>query len=181
MRFFISDAHYGHKKIIDYCSRPFQSVEEMDRIMIDQWNGVVTDDDEVFFVGDFSFCGADRSIEILEELRGTKHLILGNHDYNRGKVKPFFKQHFASIEASRTLIIEPVGRAVNLCHYPSFGPTAPQILVHGHSHNNRPHITSYMTTRQLLVNVSVECVEYTPMSEVRLSEIIEQHEDFFRG
>jgi calcineurin-like phosphoesterase family protein len=181
VRFFISDAHYGHANIIDYCSRPFRTVEEMDRTMIDQWNGVVTEEDEVFFVGDFSFCGAERSIEILNELRGTKHLILGNHDYIRGKVKPFLKHHFASIESSRSLFIEPVGRTVNLCHYPSFGPKAPQILVHGHSHNYRPLVTTYTTTRQLLVNVSVECVEYTPMSETLLAGIIDQYDQFFKG
>lgn len=180
MRFFISDAHFGHENIIDYCSRPFRTVEEMDQMMLDCWNSVVTDEDEVYFVGDFSFCGAERSIEILEQLRGTKHLVLGNHDYQRGKVKPFLKKHFVTVEASRSLFVEPVGRTVNLCHYPSFGPKAPQILVHGHSHNYRPLVTTYVTTRQLLVNVSVECVEYTPMSETKLSEILDQYEQFFR-
>jgi calcineurin-like phosphoesterase family protein len=150
----------------------------MDKMMVDQWNSVVTEHDEVFFVGDFSFTSAERTVQLLDELRGTKHLIIGNHD--KGRSKGFWNKFFVTVEESRRIFIEPIGTSINLCHYPTFGPQAPQLLIHGHSHNYRPLITTYATTRQLLINVSVECIEYTPISEDKISVFIEQHEQYFK-
>lgn len=181
MRWFISDLHFGHENIINYCSRPFRTAAEMDQKMIQQWNLYVQPYDEVYVVGDVVFGGARESEKVLSQLQGRKHLILGNHDYLHRKVKPFLKKYFATIESTRSLCIEPVGRAVTLSHYPLYGHEVPKILIHGHSHNNRPLVTTYKSTRQLLINVSVENIEYTPISETRISEIIEQHTQFLRG
>ena len=52
MVFFTSDLHFGHGKIIDHCGRPFSSVEEMDRVMIENWNRRVRKNDKVYIVGD---------------------------------------------------------------------------------------------------------------------------------
>lgn len=181
MRWFISDLHFGHKNIIDYCSRPFQSVDEMDHAMLMQWNLHVQPDDHVYVVGDVTFHNPTRTEEILSQLQGHKHLILGNHDYDKKKVKGSLKKHFVTIEESRTMVIEGVNRSVNLYHYPLFGWDKPKIMIHGHSHNYRPLMTTYETTGQLLINVSVENIEYTPIPETRISEFIKQHEDYLKG
>ena len=76
----ISDNHFNHKNIIKYCNRPFSTVEEMNETMIENWNKVVRDEDEVFCLGDFALCGKDKIIEIGHQLRGRKRLIEGNHD-----------------------------------------------------------------------------------------------------
>ena len=40
-----SDTHFNHKNIIEYCNRPYSSVEEMNKAIIDNWNSVVKDED----------------------------------------------------------------------------------------------------------------------------------------
>lgn len=77
---FCSDAHFGHRRIIQYSNRPFNSVEEMDVEMIKRWNRQVTPTDTVYHLGDFAFCKIDRVERILSQLNGTKHFINGNHD-----------------------------------------------------------------------------------------------------
>ena len=54
---FTSDTHFGHKNIIEYCKRPFSSVEQMNEMLIKKWNNKVKVDDIVFHLGDFSFRG----------------------------------------------------------------------------------------------------------------------------
>ena len=150
-------------------------------MMIQQWNLHVQPDDHVYVVGDVVFYGPHKTHEILSQLKGHKHLILGNHDYAHRKVKPYLKDHFVSIEDSASLLIEGVNRSAHLFHYPLFGLDKPAIMIHGHSHNYRPLVTTYTRTRQLLINVSVENLEYTPIPETRIAQFIEQHEEFLHG
>ena len=47
MIFFTADTHFGHANVIKHDDRPFKTVEEMDKAIIDNWNSVVGDKDEV--------------------------------------------------------------------------------------------------------------------------------------
>ena len=78
--FIIGDPHFWHKNIINYCNRPFETVEEMNETLIKNWNKVVGKQDIVYVLGDFALCGKDRIIEVSRALNGRKRLILGNHD-----------------------------------------------------------------------------------------------------
>lgn len=79
MNFFTSDEHYGHKNIIKFCKRPFDSVEEMDSNIINNHNSVVTDDDIVYHLGDFTLKGLPAK-EYIKQLNGKHIFIQGNHD-----------------------------------------------------------------------------------------------------
>jgi calcineurin-like phosphoesterase family protein len=76
--FVISDLHFGHAKIIELAKRPFANVEEMNEKMVENWNSVVGDNDDVIFGGDFMFSKKD---EWFSRLNGVKHLVKGNHDH----------------------------------------------------------------------------------------------------
>jgi len=41
MDYLVSDIHLDHDNIIDYCDRPFSSVEEMNETLVEHWNAVV--------------------------------------------------------------------------------------------------------------------------------------------
>ncbi|UJF35195.1 metallophosphoesterase family protein [Paenibacillus hexagrammi] len=81
--FIISDHHFGHGHIIDFESRPFADIHEMNHVMIDTWNAVVGSEDKVFHLGDFSFLNREKTKDIVQRLHGYKILILGNHDRGR--------------------------------------------------------------------------------------------------
>lgn len=76
--FFIADTHFGDDNIRRYENRPFDSVEQMDAVLIKNWNSAVSENDTVYVLGDFGAAGCEK--EILSELNGTKYLIKGNHD-----------------------------------------------------------------------------------------------------
>jgi calcineurin-like phosphoesterase family protein len=127
--FFTSDTHFGHRNIIRFAMRPFETVEEMDEAMIANWNAVVGKGDRVFHLGDFSFVPAD---PILERLNGEKHLILGNHDYGER-----IGTKWASVESLRHLRVEGVDLV--LCHYAMRvwrGSHRGAVHLFGHSHGN---------------------------------------------
>ena len=82
--FFTSDSHFGHDNIIRHCKRPFQDGAQMDRALMNAWDSVVSPGDVVYHLGDFSLRPAETIQGLLKKLHGTKHLIVGNHDWTTG-------------------------------------------------------------------------------------------------
>lgn len=78
--FFVSDTHFGHDSIRRYTNRPFESVDEMNEILIQNWNSVVGPHDYVYHLGDFGFGHPKEMLRIFNQLNGVKHLAHGNHD-----------------------------------------------------------------------------------------------------
>ena len=81
MFWFTADQHFGHKKIIEYCQRPFASVEEMDEVLIANHNDVVCDGDIVIHGGDFAFGNKDRALGFADRLSGNHIFLRGSHDH----------------------------------------------------------------------------------------------------
>jgi len=78
MRWFTSDIHFWHRNIIQYSGRPWSSVEEMNKGIVDNFNALVKPEDEVFCFGDFSL--SYQGAEMRKYLNGRWFLIPGNHD-----------------------------------------------------------------------------------------------------
>ena len=55
MNYYIADLHLGHANIIRLSNRPYKDVDEMDNDLINRWNSVITDTDDVYIIGDLIF------------------------------------------------------------------------------------------------------------------------------
>lgn len=87
--FFIADTHFGHGNALAFDNRPFKTIEENDRALIQNWNNAVSRDDEVFILGDVSWYNATKTNQIIGSLNGIKHLVVGNHDKRLLKNREF--------------------------------------------------------------------------------------------
>lgn len=112
--FFISDTHFCHANIIKYDKRPFSSVDEMNEVLIRNWNKKVKNEDKVYILGDFSFGKETETLNILNSLNGQKFLIKGNHD-SVVKVDSI-KKKFAYIKDYDRINLD--GKDIILFHYP---------------------------------------------------------------
>ncbi len=72
---FTSDLHFGHNKEFLYKPRGFNSIEEHDETIINNFNSVVSNDDEVFILGDLMLVNNDNGIECLKKLNGKKYIL----------------------------------------------------------------------------------------------------------
>lgn len=149
---FTSDLHLGHANIIEYCDRPYHSVNEMNADLVNRWNQRVADGDVVYVIGDFAMGQLDESLKLVEQMNGVKILIPGNHDkmFRRhgtayaDAVKRYLDAGFSEVHYESTMDMGPWTAS----HFPFRGdgeeydsryleyrpPDEGQLLIHGHVH-----------------------------------------------
>lgn len=179
---FTSDLHFGHRNIIQFCNRPFKSVEEMDETLIENWNSVVKPNDLVFNLGDFAFAPNWRWAELLGRLNGTHILILGNHDISRWPGDSTMRL-FHRVEQQMLLKID--GRLIYLNHYPFLCyagtyrlPSDAVLQLHGHVHSGPNSDSKGKDDMRLALrfpyqyDVGVDNNNFIPVSWEQVKEII---------
>lgn len=114
MQYYIADCHFGHNNVLRFDNRPFKDIEEMENVMVGNWNSVVRLDDTVYILGDFCWGKADEWLRIVKKLKGNKVLIEGNHDLRNPPAE--LKSLFADIKPYKE--VTDNGRQVILCHFP---------------------------------------------------------------
>jgi calcineurin-like phosphoesterase family protein len=167
--YFTSDHHFGHAGALGLYRRPFATVAEMDRQMIDWWNMVVGPEDEVWHLGDFAFRQRPaRVASLLRALHGRKRLITGNNDDS-----PVIGcDGWESIQPYAEVNVD--GMHLVLCHYYPFRTWRNMgkgwANLHGHSHGRLKPLP-----RQF--DVGVEVWNFRP---VQLAEVIRGLKDDVR-
>jgi calcineurin-like phosphoesterase family protein len=108
--FYIADTHFGHEDIITFDNRPFQNADQMTEVIIENWNKVVSDDDDVYVIGDMLWdMKWDDANAIAIRLNGNIHTVIGNHD------DPTMYRPSGGCEY---MTVTDNNRHVILCHYP---------------------------------------------------------------
>jgi calcineurin-like phosphoesterase family protein len=156
MNFFIADEHYYHANILMWrdikAKRNFPTLNDMHKTIIRNHNEVVTKEDTVYHLGDFSFSKhAPDMRSTLEKLNGTHVLILGNHDLH----KPFdyVEVGFQSVHTS--LMLDDY----LLIHDPAVAGVLKHLkVIHGHTHGLGLRLAENTYC------VSVEVTDYRPVS-----------------
>lgn len=145
----ISDTHFFHSKIIEYTNRPFESVEHMNKVLVRNWNELISQDDIVYHLGDFAM-GKENVAELVQQLNGKIILIVGNHDR---KGKQWFRDQ-GFIDAVKEVSI---GKFL-LTHKPKReGLPDGVINIHGHMHGKTADLD-----KDIYMDYSVECTNYAP-------------------
>ena len=168
--FFTADTHFGHDAIRRHCSRPFQSVEEMDKAIIWNWNARVRRDDVVYHLGDFAFKACEGLEYYAKQLHGRIHLLRGNHD---PRVPGLLESVFESVRDLVSVKIE--GQSIALCHYAMLvweRSHRGAWHLHGHSHGKLPD-----DLLRLCVDVGVDCCGFRPVSFDEVKQIMETKQD----
>ena len=145
MIWFTSDLHFNNLNILKYepHTRPFISPDEMNEVLIKNWNDVVREEDTVYVLGDFIMGAADTVKDLVARLNGTIKLIRGNHD-TAAKLKIYRE---LGIEIKDIDYISYKGRFFILCHFPIASPefiemvrrdNSEVVSLYGHVHHNAP-------------------------------------------
>ena len=83
MIYFTADWHFNHNRDFVYKLRGFDSVEQMNKAIIERHNRVVNQLDTAYVLGDLCLGGADsldKNKQLIEQMNGRLTIILGNHD-----------------------------------------------------------------------------------------------------
>ena len=170
MIYFTADNHFCHGNIIGSCTRPFSNVNEMNKKMIDNWNNLITKNDEVYILGDFSYKGKTQEInEILSKLKGKKYLIKGNHD--KYLDDPLFKINAFEWVKDYYVLKYEGGLKIVLFHYPMLSWDSSyhgSIHLYGHIHNSGIKYPDFGEKLKILgyraINVGVDVNDFYPVS-----------------
>ncbi len=192
---FTSDLHLGHRKAAEH--RGFtgpQATAEHDVIIARNWNAVVRPDDAVWVLGDLAASSPAYALEILGNLPGTKHLVLGNHDQPHPMHRDAhlrlgkYLDVFASVSTAARRRVE--GTEVLLSHFPYHRDRGEvrhtqwrlrdegRWLLHGHTHGpERVTITGFRRTAPLTkeIHVGVDAWDLTPVPLTTIAHLIQEH------
>lgn len=138
---FTSDLHFWHKNICKYCNRPFETIEDMNQALVNNWNAVVKEDDTVFVLGDMGFCGYDKLEPLMSQLNGKKYLVQGNHDSDKIVFRLYeadiIEEYYKMVEVTIVGDEECPDQQLTLCHFPMIdwpNKEKGSWMVHGHQH-----------------------------------------------
>lgn len=187
---FTSDTHFFHRNVIKSCGRPFNTVEEMNQALIDNWNAKIKSREMVWVLGDFTFAGIEATQNIIKQLNGDIRLVRGNHDRHAAQC---IKMGFTNVYENHyiELMINGKRTRVNLSHFPYLDNNIDYTEIeHGEYVGRRQyahkrmidtghyllcgHVHNAWEMKGRMINVGTDVRDYTPISSKEIIKIIEE-------
>lgn len=161
--YFMSDLHLGHNNVIKFRNE-FNTIEEHDDYIEQQYKKTVTKRDKVYMLGDVAF--TKETLQRIKGWVGYKVCILGNHDCERNGV---------TLQDYLEVFDEIHGFIKYKNYWLSHCPISEVELrgkysVHGHVHSNTLEDPRYL-------NVSMEAINYTPIELQQINKIFKEREE----
>jgi calcineurin-like phosphoesterase family protein len=180
---FTSDTHFGHKNIVmgvtnwpeevrERSCRKFETIEEMDEVLLERINESVKPGDTLYHLGDWSFGEFENVLAYRKRIRCRNvHLILGNHDHHIERNRAGIRGAFSSV--TPYLEISYDKEHIIMCHYPfktwNRGHHGSWML-HGHCHGNLPPDEHNRKT----LDVGIDTWDYRPYSFDEMKELMKE-------
>lgn len=166
MIYFTSDEHYGSERTLKLSKRPFKNPEQMDEVLISNFNSKVKEDDVIWHLGDFG------NFQNLRYLPGSHFLIMGNYEWDECKKK--FKSDF---EEYKKYLLMDVGFVdvfpihyltenhimYKLAHEPQYC-TKDDVHIPDEFFNLYGHIHGRQMVRKYGIDVGVDAHHFFPIS-----------------
>lgn len=169
---FTSDLHFGHR----LCARLRgfgEDIDAHDEILVRNWKRTVHNNGQVWVLGDLAMSNPEYALQIIDDLPGRKHLIVGNHDEchpmhrEAHKYQRLYMEVFESVQPFARRKI--AGETVLLSHFP-YNKDRHEVrytqwrlrdegawLLHGHTHE------ADQRREGREIHVGVDAWDFTPV------------------
>ena len=153
-------------------NRPFENIQEMNQILIQNYNAVVHKNDTVYILGDISnHLPMYMANELISRLNGKKILVKGNHD------KKDDLELFEEICDFKTVSLN--GLYFALMYYPMLSwpkKNSGSIQLHGHIHAHEEYNLQNKADGIRRYDVGVDANNYYPVLVKQIIEFFENNE-----
>ena len=167
MIYFTSDLHLGHNREFIFKPRGFNTIQDHDTAIIQRWNSIITDQDEVYILGDLMLNNNENGIKCLKQLKGNKYFIRGNHDTD-ARINLYIDEQGADIAfLGDATTLKYKGYHFYLSHYPTLTSNLEKeslkqmtLNLYGHTHQK----TNFYEDRPYMYHVGVDSHYCYPVS-----------------
>lgn len=137
-----SDLHLGHDRDFLWGVRGFNSIQEHDKAIIENWNSVVRPHDHVYVLGDVILGDIEHGIECVKQLNGHLYLAPGNHETFNKLERYATEELFEDIQMAYRFKYSK-RKSFYMCHYPTITDNTERDFIKtwnlcGHTHTNDP-------------------------------------------
>ena len=153
--------------------RYFSSSQEHDYAVLALFNEIVNEDDDVYILGDLMLEDNEHGMNLLRQLHGHLHIIIGNHD-SPTRIE-LYKTLSNIVEVTYATIIKIGKQHYYLSHYPTYTANYDDKPYHNHLINlhGHTHFTDkFFNNNPFMYNVALDAHQCMPVSIEQINEDI---------